>query len=459
MTAAWRDQISNTAALVFDGARAAVFLPARNVREPASPAVAAYLVLLDVAALIALGRAAESAPVVFDPGGFQGILVQVGVLAFAAAVLSALAQRDRRLLPVFCLALSASLVIDVVWNGLWLWSATGPWVDAHLPQSFALWDVSQGWLGLVLAIALVRPQNTALTRALIFVTALVVVAGPLLFIDRGAGFWSEPPQASNDGPPGVVVSEELLYGENARLDAALEAVLERTPGRINVYFVGFAGNGAQAVFMKEIIFVKDLFEKRFGALGHSVALINNVATAASIPLATVTSLHDTLIEVGKRMSNEDILVLYVTSHGSAETGVNVSLDPFRFEDLDPATLREMLDEAHIRQRVVIVSACYSGIFVDALKGPETLVITAADGSHTSFGCSNEADFTYFGRAYFAEGLARTSSLPDAFAIAAPLIAKREDAEGFVHSNPQMALGAMIEKSLEKLEVQLKARQH
>jgi hypothetical protein len=454
--APWRAVLVDFAACLFDGARAAVFLPRREMREQKTPLIVAAIILFDIAALILLGRAAQSGPVTFDPAGVQGALLQAGGLAFSSAILVVALANAQRLSSLLGFALSISFAIDVAWNALWLWPATTVWIDRHVSVAVPVWAVSQVWLGLALACALARQSVGRLRKLLVFIAAALIVTGPLLLIDRGEGFWSVPsePEANQSVPR--LASEELLYGENGRLDGALDALTPRTPGRINVYFVGFAGNGSQAVFMREVIFVKDLFEKRFGAVGHTVALINNPATAESVPLATITSLHDSLVEIGKRMTDEDILVLFLTSHGSAESGVNIELKPFDFDDLDPATLKDMLDDAHIRQRVVIVSACYSGIFVKPLEGPNALVITAADASHSSFGCSNEADFTYFGEAYFADGLSRTTSLTEAFEIAKPIIRKREDGGGYRHSNPQMALGTSIEKSLARLDQQLKA---
>lgn len=451
----WRAFFSELGGFLLDGARAAVFLPRRDLRIPLTAITIPVLILLNVAALVVLGRAAESGPVTFEPAGVEGVLLQAGALVFSSALLAAIPPA-RRLSTVYTFALSVSLVIDVAWNGLWLWHATGIWFHQHVPRSFAVWDVSQVWLGLAIAFALLRASVGPARKVLVFVFAAIVVSGPALSIDRSpAVFWIDASNSADAQASLGLASEELLYGENGRLDNALDSLTPRTPGRINVYFVGFAGSGSQAVFMREVIYVKALFEKRFDAIGHSIALINNPATAQSVPLATITSLHDSIAEIGKRMTDDDILVVFLTSHGSAEAGVNVSLVPFEFDDLDPQTLKDMLDDAHIRQRVVIVSACYSGIFVKPLTDPNTLVITAADTTHTSFGCSNEADFTYFGEAYFAHGLAQTTSFTDAFQIAEPIIEKREDAAGYVHSHPQMAVGAAIKTSLAQLERQLK----
>ena len=55
----------------------------------------------------------------------------------------------------------------------------------------------------------------------------------------------------------------------------------------------------------------------------------------------------------------------------------------------------------------------------------------------SFGCSEESDFTYFGRALFAEALQQTDDLQKAFAIARDAIARREKEEDFEPSEPQL----------------------
>jgi hypothetical protein len=149
--------------------------------------------------------------------------------------------------------------------------------------------------------------------------------------------------------------------------------------------------------------------------------------------------------------DRDVLFLFLTSHGSHDHRFSLSFWPLGLYDLTPPDLRAMLDDAGVQNRVIVISACYSGGFVDALKDPHTLVITAAAADRTSFGCSNEADFTWFGRAYFDEALRKTRSFTDAFALAAPVVAERERHEGFDPSNPQMVEGSEIAAPLAVLQ--------
>jgi len=120
-------------------------------------------------------------------------------------------------------------------------------------------------------------------------------------------------------------------------------------------------------------------------------------------------------------------------------------------------LSRLLAESGIKWKALVISACYSGGFVEPLKDDNTLIITAAAADRQSFGCSNEADFTYFGRAYFNEALRRSLSFTDAFDIASRSIATRERAEKLEPSRPQLFAGAPMRDKLAEIEVRLKSR--
>jgi peptidase C13-like protein len=107
----------------------------------------------------------------------------------------------------------------------------------------------------------------------------------------------------------------------------------------------------------------------------------------------------------------------------------------------------MLDRTGVRHKVVIISACYSGVFIPRLADADTLVITAADANHASFGCEDKAKWTYFGDAFFNVALRRATSLKDAFLLARSLVLKRELRQGFDPSHPQMAGGGNVESLL------------
>ena len=114
-------------------------------------------------------------------------------------------------------------------------------------------------------------------------------------------------------------------------------------------------------------------------------------------------------------------------------------------------LREALDASGIRWRVIVVSACYSGSFIDELASPTTVVITASAADKPSFGCTNTAEMTYFGQAFFAESLRENTSFESAFKDASIRVTERESAMGFEPSEPQMVIGSLMETALPAFE--------
>jgi len=205
--------------------------------------------------------------------------------------------------------------------------------------------------------------------------------------------------------------------------------------------VSFGLYGDQSVFESEAKGAAQIVADRFRANPPIVR-----ANTKSGQGATRESLAATLQSAAKAIDvQNDILFLILTSHGS-QAGLEVKAGT-RDETLSPLNLVTALNDTQVRHRVVIISACYSGVFVRPLADPDTLVITAADADHSSFGCKNGNDWTYFGDAFFNIALRRTVNLRDAFAQATALIRKRERQRGLTASNPQMAGGENIERIL------------
>lgn len=223
--------------------------------------------------------------------------------------------------------------------------------------------------------------------------------------------------------------ELALYKQRALLDAALSGLAPRDPARINMYLLAVAGDGTQEVFRREVEFVRKEFDRDFGTRGRSLALVNSRNTVTSAPMATITSIRESLEGIAARMDrDQDILFLFLTSHGSKDHELSLAQNNMELRNLPARELDSMLKKSGIKWKVVVVSACYSGGFIDAIKDAHTLVITAARRDRTSFGCADENDFTYFGRAFFKEALPRSNSFQDAYRQAEALVRTWESAE-------------------------------
>jgi len=208
-----------------------------------------------------------------------------------------------------------------------------------------------------------------------------------------------------------------------------------------VTVVSFGLFGDQSVFESEAKGAARILADRF----HPAYVIVRFNTKRGGD-ATAENLFSTLQSAAKGMdAQNDILLLVLTTHGSP-AGLAVIAGKLR-ELLRPPLLAAMLDGIGVRHRIVIISACYSGIFIPALASPDTLVITAADATHPSFGCRDRAEWTYFGDAFFNTALRRSGNLTDAFAQARMLVRQRELKNGFEPSNPQKAGGENTEPLL------------
>lgn len=225
----------------------------------------------------------------------------------------------------------------------------------------------------------------------------------------------------------------------------------RVPGATNVFFLGFAGYGEQRVFRKEAELARRVFGARFGSFARSVELVNDVHDRSTYPLASYDNFRRAVALIGRRMDRaQDVLVLVLTSHGSDEDGLAITNGDLEDDALSPRDVRRALEAAGIRWRVIIASACYAGIFVRPLKTDTTLIMTAADSRHSSFGCADDRDLTYFGEALFKDSMPSSCSLEDAFARARVIIRRRENDEGEIHSNPQLYVGARMRAKLRGL---------
>lgn len=234
-------------------------------------------------------------------------------------------------------------------------------------------------------------------------------------------------------------AERALYTQPAQLKRVLDELQPSSGSGINLYLLAVAGDGSQEVFRREVDFIRKQFEARFATQGHSVVLVNSRSTVGASPLATVTSIREAVSAIAAKMNKDrDILFLYVTSHGSKEGTISLGLDGVRLPDLGRSELAAVLKESGIRWKVVVLSACYAGSFMEPLKDPGTLFIAAARADRQSFGCADENDFTYFGRAFFKESLPSADSFEDAFSKATKLIRDWEDRDGV---GPSAAPGA------------------
>jgi len=288
------------------------------------------------------------------------------------------------------------------------------------------------------------------------VTAAIVLVGAFSSYSRmeelSPTLWS--PAAAEDTAEETdmapAVAEGLLFDQRAQIDEAVDQMNEIAGADPAVYFVGFAGVAEQHVFAEEIKLAARVIDERFDTSARQLLLINDRRDLDSFPIATASGLSYALGAVAQKMNTDrDILFLALSSHGSQDPLLSVSNGSLPLEQLSGDDLDTALRESGIKWRIIVISACHAGAFIESLQNPDTVVITAAAADKTSFGCSDDRDLTYFGEAFYRDALPGAKTLQQAFEQARAAIAVREKQEHQTPSDPQAFFGRDITAMLER----------
>ncbi|XAH22779.1 C13 family peptidase [Xylophilus sp. GW821-FHT01B05] len=324
----------------------------------------------------------------------------------------------------------------------------------------ALWALQWGlvlWHLAVMVVLMARFARRVVPTVIYTAVLVGVFAVSMLYMDLQT--W-RPRVDSAASAPVLNLSQEGIERQQAVWQDAVQALAPERPGTVDVYGLVFAPYAAEDVFRRESGMVAEVLRQRFDAEGRVLQLLNHAETNDELPWATSLNLERGLQALAARMDREqDLLVVYLTSHGGGDFHLAANHWPLQVQPITPQLLRAALDRVGIRNRVIAVSACYSGGWVAPLATPTSLVMTAADETHTSYGCGHKSPLTFFGRALFDEELRKTHDFRQAFANAVPVIQQREEEagkdDGF--SNPQISVGEDIAPVLEALRLRLEAK--
>ncbi|MHC8385273.1 C13 family peptidase [Pseudomonas sp. LB3P14] len=226
-----------------------------------------------------------------------------------------------------------------------------------------------------------------------------------------------------------------LLAQGRLLNDALFNVPASTPA-VELYTLTVGGDGKQSVFLRESDYVSNMLSSRFGAFGQ-IRLVNHRDHLVDRPMATRENLRRAAATLAERSGPEDLIFIYMTSHGTSEHELVLDQPRMELSDLPADELAAVLAPLKNRDKIIVISSCYSGGFIPALKDERTLIMTASRADRVSFGCSEEANFTYFGDALFAQALNQTDDLEQAFTLAKATVAERELADSFEASEPQI----------------------
>jgi len=312
------------------------------------------------------------------------------------------------------------------------------------------------WALVYLRRGLIAVSGALQLRAMVVAIAATfgfVLASDQLYVDPSFWTYAEDQDSSDEwSPEGDAQTwarmEEAQFEQQARLDEELSRIAALPRAKNAAYFIGFAGYGEQRVFAEEIGLARKQIAARYGTAQRSVSLVNDQRDSDKLPLASAPALRYTLEGIGSMMGPDDVLFLALSSHGSQGGTISISNVGRQPADLGAVELASMLRDAKIPWKVIVISACYAGGFIDALRDDHTIVLAAAAADRTSFGCSDDRDLTYFGEAFYRDALPKAANLRAAFELARAEIARREKEEKVEPSDPQAFYGELLEAKLQ-----------
>lgn len=391
------------------------------------------------------------APALFDAYGLNHLGASWLLSLFMLLLVTRLAGGTRAsFAPLLVAFLSAALWITLISQLLW---QAQQYLVLSETLTWGLFVVLLLWQWRVLVRLLHGFAGARPLRAFVLggFYSLVLLAS-LWILPRTELWYTDEATEQATQPPGARLDvETVFYAQPGLMQQSLAALQPQRPGVTDLYLLALGGFGLEDVFLKEVEFVREQFDRQYDTAGRSLILANNPARVSQYPLASRPNLAQGLQGVAQKMDTaEDVLFLFMTSHGSRDHRFSLEFGAIELNDLTPQQVRQALDDAGIRWRVILVSSCFSGGFIEALQSPETLVITAAAADRTSFGCGVDSDFTYFGTAYFKQALPRQPRFIQAFDLANSWVSDREQQEDISASQPQIFVGDAIAKKLDNL---------
>ncbi len=236
-------------------------------------------------------------------------------------------------------------------------------------------------------------------------------------------------------------SESWQSAQSKKLTAAIAAIQPHRPGVVDSYVLSI-GFDSDPVFKRESAEAARVLSRRYKAEGRTLVLAAGADHLPSgTPQASPDNLATALQAISTKMNpSEDVLILFVTTHGSPDGGLIYRDGEAGIGAVGPQRLATLLEQYGYKRQLVILSACFAGIFIPALYGEQHVTIAAASADRTSFGCVPSNDWTFFGDALINTALRKPQPLIKAVDEAMVLIKGWETTHKLIPSQPQIYVG-------------------
>lgn len=170
---------------------------------------------------------------------------------------------------------------------------------------------------------------------------------------------------------------------------------------------------------------------------------NYITARRQYPIADDARIATLVRTAAMRAGPGDIVVVHISTHGGPGLlASRIGNQPTTA--MTARSLAQRLAPLSGHDTVVIVSACYSGSLINALRGPDRIVIAAARADRSSFGCAAGAKHTFFGSAELAAFAEPHRSLQQAFDAMRGDVARMEREQDYKPpSEPQIWVGSNV----------------
>ena len=247
-------------------------------------------------------------------------------------------------------------------------------------------------------------------------------------------------------------SAKWYLAQHKKLISAIAALQPQKPGVVDAYVISI-GLDSDPVFARESAEAAIVLARRYGAAGRTLRLSAGADDkGVGTPQGSPSNLAIALAAVaGKMDAKEDVLILFATAHGDPVSGLAYRDGAYGAGMIAPQRMAELLDSVGIKRRMILLSACFSGVFIPLLTNDQTVVVTAASSQRTSFGCAPGNDWTFFGDALVNNALRKPQKFDAAVTEATQLISEWEGQLKLLPSRPQVFVGDNARIWLDALE--------
>jgi Peptidase C13 family len=207
-----------------------------------------------------------------------------------------------------------------------------------------------------------------------------------------------------------------------------------------ILFAGFAMNSQSKAFRADVVTT----EKLVRSIDPNAVIfkLNNPVSGqeADWPFATAENMSLVLTKLTALARPQDKVVILMSTHGNVDL-LSIHFDGKYYPHITSAWLNQTLTGLRGKQTMLILSACYSGSFIEPVSGPSRIVLTASAKDRNSFGCQFQSNNTYFIDALINQSDMQDRSVIDIMNKAKVNVEKREVEQKLSPpSMPQMSVG-------------------